>query len=322
MSTPPSRSAAPITVIGEAVADAFVTADGDDSATLAVHAGGGPANTAVALARLGTPARFLGRLSTGPLGALLRRRLEASGVDLTSAVSSAEPATLAIARLDGSGSAEYDFYAEGTADWQWTAQELADGLRPAAHSPVCVHTGSLALALPPGGELIERALAEARERVTLCVDPNVRPSLVDLDEVRRRLSHWCRLADILRLSSDDVRYLMPGAGLAEAAERLREHGAGLVVVTDGGAGAVAYGAGDTVVRVPTPKVEVVDTIGAGDSFTAGLLHHLAEAGALGGRLTELSGEELRRALEFAATVAAHTCSVAGPHPPYARDLVG
>src|SRR5690606_36204698 len=137
-------------------------------------------------ARLGTSALYLGRLSTGPLGALLRRRLAASGVDLTSAVSSTEPATLAIARLDGSGSAEYDFYAEGTADWQWTARELADGLGACGAPPVCVHTGSLALALPPDGAVIERALTGVRERATLCVDPNVRPSLVDLDRVRQR----------------------------------------------------------------------------------------------------------------------------------------
>lgn len=321
MTTPPSPAPAAITVIGEAVADAFVTADGDDSLTLSVHAGGGPANTAVALARLGTPARYLGRLSTGPLGKLLRRRLAASGVDLTRAVASAEPATLAIARLDGSGSAEYDFYAQGTADWQWTAQELTAGLEAPENPPVCVHTGSLALALAPGGALIEGALAEVRERATLCVDPNVRPSLVDLDRVRKRLPHWCRLADILRVSSDDVEYLMPGASLAEAAGRLREHGAGLVVVTDGGAGALGYFAGGEV-RVPAPRVEVVDTVGAGDSFTAGLLHHLATDGLLGGRLTGLTEERLRRALEFAAAVAARTCAVAGPHPPYAEELVG
>ncbi|MER5554897.1 carbohydrate kinase [Streptomyces sp. NPDC002793] len=310
--------APPITVVGESVADAFVTSDGDDSATLTVHAGGGPANTAVALARLGTPARFLGRLSAGPLGSLMRRRLTASGVDLSGAVTTTAPATLAIAQLDSTGSAAYDFYAEGTADWRWTRQELAAALGGGT-TPACVHSGSLALALPPGGPLIEEALTRARETSTICIDPNVRPSLVDLDEVRERLPDWCRLADILRLSSEDAELLMPGAGPDEAARRLMDHGAGLVVITCGAQGALGYSATGRL-HVPVPEVKVVDTVGAGDSFTAGLLHRLATDGLLGGRLDGLRDEQLWSALEFAASVAARTCEVAGPNPPYAADL--
>ncbi|MFE9849807.1 carbohydrate kinase [Streptomyces sp. NPDC005576] len=319
MTTPSVSPSASVTVIGEAVADAFVHATAPDGSTpLTVHAGGGPANTAVALARLGTPTRFAGRLSQGPLGALLRERLAGSGVDLGPSVTSARPATLALARIDDSGAASYDFYAEGTADWQWTPAELTAALA-AGPPPVCVHTGSLALALPPGGAAIEAALEHTRDTATVCLDPNVRPTLVDVERLRSRLPHWCALADIVRVSADDVELLMPGTGPDEAADRLLAAGAGLAVVTLGGDGALAR-TRDLDVRVSAPRVDVVDTIGAGDAFTAGLLHRLAADGLLGGRLDGLTGSALRGATEFAVAVAARTCAVAGAQPPYAAEM--
>ncbi|WEH38989.1 carbohydrate kinase [Streptomyces sp. AM 2-1-1] len=315
----PRTPRAPVTVIGEAVADAFVGATAPDGSTpLTVHPGGGPANTAVALARLGTPVRFAGRLSKGPLGTLLRERLAGSGVDLTRSVTSDRPATLALARIDEDGGASYDFYAEGTADWQWTADELTTALTAAPPS-VCVHTGSLALALPPGCTAIEAALEHARRTATVCVDPNVRPTVVDVALVRSRLPHWCALADIVRVSADDVEFLMPGTGPDEAADRLLAAGAGLAVVTLGGDGALAR-TRDLDVRVRAPAVDVVDTIGAGDAFTAGLLHRLAADGVLGGRLEGLTASALRDATGFAVAVAARTCAVAGAQPPYAAEM--
>ncbi|MGW2281393.1 carbohydrate kinase family protein [Streptomyces sp. NPDC001770] len=319
MTPPPVPSPVPVTVIGEAVADAFLgTTAPDGSTPMTVHAGGGPANTAVALARLGTPTRFAGRLSKGPLGTLLRERLASSGVDLAPSVTSARPATLALARIDESGGASYDFYAEATADWQWTPAELTAALAAEPLS-ACVHTGSLALALPPGAAAIEAALEHARHTSTVCVDPNVRPTLVDVERLRSRLPHWCALADIVRVSADDVELLMPGAGPDEAAGRLLAAGAGLAVVTLGGDGALAR-TRDLDVRVSAPVVDVVDTIGAGDAFTAGLLHRLAADGLLGGRLDGLTAPALRSAMEFAAEVAARTCAVAGAQPPYAAEL--
>src|SRR6478672_12015748 len=147
----------------------------DGAAHLTVHPGGGPANTALALARLGSTARFAGRLSTGSLGRLCRARLEASGVDLTASEDAPEPATLAIARVDAGGAATYEFYTDGTADWAWTDATLApliDGPFPAYPPPVAIHTGTLALALQPSGRVIENLLARGRERMTISVDPN------------------------------------------------------------------------------------------------------------------------------------------------------
>jgi fructokinase len=256
-----------IAVIGEIVADAVLPPDGivDGVAHLAVHPGGGPANTAVALARLGTTARFAGRLSGGALGALCRAKLEASGVDLTTSVVVDNPATLAIARLDTNGAASYEFYTEGTADWGWTDDSLApviDGPYPPSGPPVAVHTGTLALALQPSGAVIENLLGRARDRMTISVDSNLRTL---------------------------------GAAGAFASLRRPDH-------------------------VPIAPTTLVDTVGAGDSFHAGLLHDLAQLGVLGGRLDTLTTEHLEQALRFASRVAAVTCSRPGADPPWRADI--
>ncbi|CAM5320605.1 carbohydrate kinase family protein [Streptomyces aurantiogriseus] len=304
-----------VTVLGECVADAFTDPGQSGSGELALRAlpGGGPANTAVALARLGTPTRFLGRFSSDVFGTLFRARLSDSGVDLTGSVTAPEPSTLAVADLDETGQATYTFYADSAADWQWTDEELAaTGLDDAA----CLHTGSLALIRQPGGSRIEDHLAHAREHVTVSIDPNVRPLLVPTSAYRERLPRWCALADILRLSEDDLALLLPGASPEEACDTWHAAGVRLVVITLGGRGALASLDG-TRVTVPAPAVDVVDTIGAGDSFTAGLLHRLAAFGHLGGRLDVLTLEDVTNACMFAARVAALTCSVTGANPPRA-----
>lgn len=173
-----------VTVLGECVADAFtdLARSGPDELALRALPGGGPANTAVALARLGTPTRFLGRFSTDAFGTLFRARLSASGVDLTGSVTAPEPSTLA--DLDDTGQATYTFYADSAADWQWTDEELAATRSDGA---ACLHTGSLALIRRPGGSRIEDHLAKAREHVTVSIDPNVRPLLVPPSTYRERL---------------------------------------------------------------------------------------------------------------------------------------
>jgi fructokinase len=308
----------PIAVLGECVADAFADTLQPRPGELALRVlpGGGPANTAAALARLGTPTRFVGRISSDAFGALFRTHLASSGVDLASVVAAPEPSTMAIAALDEHGQAQYSFHAEATADWQWTDSELA-----AAHpkDAACLHTGSLALVRAPGGERIEELLTYARNGATVSIDPNVRPLLIDPAVYRARLARWCALTDILRLSSDDLELLMPGVTPERACDAWHLAGVRLVVITLGGRGAVASLDGVRVF-VPAPQVDVVDTIGAGDSFTAGLLHRLSRAGRLGGRLDDLTIDEVSDACDYAARVAALTCSVAGPNPPWAHQL--
>jgi len=313
-----------IAVIGEIVADAVLPPDGivDGVAHLAVHPGGGPANTAVALARLGTTARFAGRLSGGALGALCRAKLEASGVDLTTSVVVDNPATLAIARLDSNGAASYEFYTEGTADWGWTDDSLApviDGPYPPSGPPVAVHTGTLALALQPSGAVIENLLGRARDRMTVSVDPNLRTLLIPAIIYRQRIDVWAALSDIIRLSEDDLEQLWPGWAPEQAAAHLHQLGVTLVVVSLGAAGAFASLRGDQI-TVPIAPTTLVDTVGAGDSFHAGLLHHLAQIGVLGGRLDPLTRGDLEQALRFASRVAAITCSRPGADPPWRTEV--
>ncbi|MFI2780788.1 carbohydrate kinase [Streptomyces sp. ALB3] len=312
-----TRSGSPgsITVLGECVADIFNHSALSDPEELSLRAlpGGGPANTAVALARLGTPTRFCGRFSDDSFSTLFRARLNASGVDLTGSVAASEPSTLAVAELDATGQATYTFYADGAADWQWTDHELAGTTKDDA---VCLHTGSLALVRQPGGSRIEEYLAQAREHSTVSVDPNVRPLLVPPSAYRDRLALWCSTADILRLSEDDCALLAPGVGLEAACDSWHAAGTRLVVITLGGRGALASLDGRRV-TVPAPPVDIVDTVGAGDSFTAGLLHRLATLGRLGGRLDDLALDDVTDACSFAARVAALTCSVPGANPPWA-----
>ncbi|MEV0612499.1 carbohydrate kinase [Nonomuraea sp. NPDC050404] len=305
-----------IAVLGECVADAITDEQhaGDGGLALRVWAGGGPANTAVALSRLGTPARFLGRVSHDVFGTLFRDRLTASGVDLSACVTAEEPSTLAVAALDERGRADYTFYATGTADWQWTPQEL-DLARLGGSS--CLHTGSIALVKGPGGEAVEEFARAAAARATVSIDPNVRPSLAAKDDYR--VERWCSFADILRLSDDDLDFLLPGVPPEHACDTWHAAGARLVVVTRGAAGALVSVDGERA-TVAAPSVRVVDTVGAGDSFTAGLLHTLDAKGLLGGRLDGLDLETAVAAAEFAARVSALTCAVAGANPPWADQL--
>ncbi len=313
-----------IAVVGEIVADAVLPTDGivDGAAHLTVHPGGGPANTAVALSRLGSVARFASRISGGALGALCRAKLEASNVDLTASEVAPEPATLAIARLDASGAASYEFYVDGTADWAWTDDSLAplvDGPFTRGSAPVALHCGSLALVLQPSGDVIERLLARARPQMTVSIDPNLRPLLVPVATYRAVIDRWAGLADILRLSEDDLELLWPGWTAEQAAAHLHTQGVPLAVISLGAAGAYASLRGEAV-QVPIAPTTLVDTVGAGDSFHGGLLHFLAENGVLGGRLESLDLETLTEALTFASRVSAINCSRAGANPPWASEL--
>lgn len=318
-----------VTVLGECVADLFADpetalphtgtpgpASRQQGMTLRVLPGGGPANTAVGLARLGTPTRLMARLSGDVFGRLFRARLLESGVDLSGAPAAAEPSTLAVADVDAGGVASYSFHAEGTADWQWTRTELAAG---ELCDSACVHAGSLALVREPGGLLVEELLAGARPHATVSIDPNVRPALVGPQVYRDRLPGWCAVADILRLSQDDLDAVAPDVTVEAACDGFHAAGARLVVVTLGAHGALASLDGRRI-SVPGVPARVVDTVGAGDAFTAGLLHHLGEQGLLGGRLERLTPEGLAAACAYAVRVAALTCAVAGPNPPWAHQM--
>jgi fructokinase len=306
-----------IAVVGEAVADAFPQPGAPaGSLNLQLRPGGSPTNTAVALARLGVPTKFLGRLARGRVGRLLRDHLAASGADLSGVVDAEGSACLAIASVDGDGKTSYDFYLNGATDWQWSPAEL--GLDQVAGA-VCVHAGSLALTMPPGGAVIEALLTAARPAATICLDPNVRPGIVPAATYPARMTRWAGLADIVRLSDEDLVVVRPGAGLDEVAAEWHAAGVRLVILTQGPQGALASLAG-TRIEVPAEATEVVDTVGAGDSFTAGLLGWFWRHGLLGAKFAGVGPDEVRQAMLHAVRVAARTCAVPGADPPWAADL--
>ena len=223
---------APIAVLGEALIDLVET--GDDDPRLA-RPGGSPYNVAIGLARLGQPAAFVGRLSRDPLGTVLRRHAERSGVDLSLAVDAPEATTIALVEL-ADGVANYRFGVEGTADFRWSDAELA----AVQDRLAALHFGSLASWLPPGDAAVARLVAARRERTLVSFDPNVRPHLQpDGAAARRRIEQLVPLAHVVKTSDEDLAHLYPGRDPDDVARAWLELGPGLVVVTRGGDGALA-----------------------------------------------------------------------------------
>jgi len=263
-----------IAIIGEALID--VVEVGDDQPRLA-HPGGSPYNVAVGLARLGRRACFVGRLSTDPLGTILRSHARRSDVDLSWSVDAAEPTTVALVELDGDGAAQYRFGIDGTADFRWTAAELAR----IPDDVAAVHFGSLASWLPPGDDAIARRVTDLRAvGAAVTYDPNVRPHLQpDAAAARRRIEDAIALAHLVKTSEEDLAYLYPGETVEDIAGHWRTLGPAVVVVTRGGAGAVAFTAEGGIARPPL-RVRVADTVGAGDAFMSGLLDALHRSDCL------------------------------------------
>jgi fructokinase len=303
-----------IGVVGEALIDLKV--GHEDARHPVAHPGGSPMNVAVTLGRLDTEVAFLGRLSSDAFGKLLRTHLAESDVNLRWTIDADEPTSLAIVSVDPSGSASYAFHVEGTADWQWRTAEL-----PKEPGLDAVHAGSLALAVDPGGPVVERWLAGLSTSTTISLDPNVRPALLgDREAYRERLERWLEFAAIVKVSDEDMEWVWPGIDPAALAEAWIAKGRKLVVVTCGGEGSLVWAGGEAF-AVPAAKAEMVDTVGAGDSFSGALLDWLGRNDRLRpGDLDRLTAEEAREAVAFASTVAAITCSRTGANPPYRSEM--
>ncbi|MCZ4492056.1 MAG: carbohydrate kinase [Conexibacter sp.] len=302
-----------IVIAGEALID-LVARDGGD---LRPHAGGGPFNAARAAARLGAPVSYLGRLSTDRFGAGLRAALADDEVGLDHVVATAEPTTLALAEVAADGSATYRFYVEGTSAPGLTEDDVAEVLA-AGPSMLCV--GTLGLVFEPSAQTLERLVAAAGDDVLVAVDPNVRAAAI-ADEVgfRARLERILSRADLIKASADDLAWLHPGAGPAEAMRLLLANGAARAgVVTLGSDGALVVPRSGEAVAVTAPPVQVVDTIGAGDAFLGGLLSWWHRSGLSRADLADTA--QVIEAARFACRVAALTCSRHGADPPHLSDL--
>jgi fructokinase len=304
-----------IVVCGETLID-LVHVDGEMWRALP---GGSPANTAVALARLGTPAAMLARISSDAFGTRLRGRLLNDGVDTRYVVEALEASSMAVVDLDESGGARYSFYLQGTADWQWSAGELPPSFDA---SVTAIHAGSMALLMPPGGAVLESMLMRERAQRVVSIDPNVRASICpDPAQYRETVERWLGVAHIVKASSDDVAWLYPGRSHSEVLADWASRGPALVVFTRGDAGASARLSSGVEASVDGVIVDVVDTIGAGDTFSAGLLHALSDADVLSvSALATISAQQVEEALRFAVLVSAIACTRAGADPPYLADL--
>lgn len=304
-----------IGVIGEALVD-IIPDDGAD--TLRAHPGGSPANVAVALARLGVDTRFLGRTSTDRWGDRLREHLAGEGVVVEGSVGD-EPTAIAFVDVASDGAASYRFLWEGTADRRIGAAELTLALE----SLDAVHIGSVACLLDPGADAIAEVVAPIEERLVVSFDPNVRPSLVDdVEGARARLLALADHAHVIKASDEDLAFLFPDHDLERAAWELLDGAqTHLVVVTEGAIGARAFTPRFEVPIPPRPQGAVADTVGAGDTFMAGLLAGLAERDLLTvGALKGLDVDAVREVGAFAALAAGAVVARPGADPPRRADL--
>jgi fructokinase len=302
---------------GDALIDFLPSRTRDGREALLPAVGGSCLNVAIGLARLGAPTGFVGGLSTDLFGRMIEEHARTSGVDLRYTERSARPTTLAFVRTVD-GEAHYAFYDENTASRCWTYRSQSipfDGIE-------ALHTGSTTLVHEATAAQTFALIEEARPRATISFDPNCRPNLVlDKADYRRRMARFAASADIVRLSDSDFAYLQDSDDFAGHAEELLARGVGLFVVTRGLRGVQAWHCNAGAISVAAPTVNVVDTIGAGDSFQAGLLFALNALGRIRrDDLARLDAGDLERVLAFAASCAAITCTRPGADPPRAAEV--
>jgi fructokinase len=286
-----------IVVTGENVVDLIPQPDG----ALRPALGGGPANIAVAVARLGAPVAMAARLGGDAFGTAFRHRVTESSVDGRYLRDTNDQSTLALATIAEDGSARFDFWHHGAADFGWR-----DGELPVLDAGDLAHVGSLAAFLPPGADAVERWAAGLRPQCTVTFDPNLRPITVAQPGALDRLERLVALADVVKVSDDDLRLAYPSVPVEETARRwVAQAGPRLVLLTRGAAGITAFTAiGEQT--VPAARVSVVDTIGAGDAAMAAVLVCLYRQDTVD--------------LEYVVTVAALACTRAGADAPTAAEV--
>src|ERR1700728_173284 len=302
---------------GDALIDFLPVKSTDGRDAFLPVVGGSCFNVAIGLARLGAPAGFVGGISTDLFGDMIVDHARASRVDVRYATRNARPTKLAFVRTVA-GEPNYAFYDEETASRYWTYRQ---GSLPFAEIDA-IHFGSTTLVDDRVAAEKMRMVEDARGATTISFDPNCRPSLVtDKAAYLERMDRFAARADIVRLSDSDFAFLYGDFDYAERAEALFATGTGLFVVTRGAHGARAWHPRAGAIEVEAPRVEVVDTIGAGDSFQAGLLFALSAIGRIGSdQLKHMSTGELHRALLFAATCAPITCGRRGADPPRLSEI--
>ena len=297
-----------IWVCGEVLIDLIPGADG----VRVGHVGGGPANTAKALARLGQDVQFIDGISTDADGVAARKELLDDEVKLDLALTSDKPTCLAIVSLASNGGASYEFKIAGTATFDFSLDWLPD---PARYKPNVLHIGTLATVIAPGADVLYDWALRVAEFAPIVFDPNIRPAvLADRDLYEATVEKWAAISSVIKVSDDDLAWLYPGQNYDDVAARWINDGAALVVVTRGSQGIVGFTAGGSQ-EVVGAKVTVADTVGAGDTVGAIIVEAMIEKGILA-----LTGDVLKATLHRAAVAAGITCSRKGAQPPYKHEL--
>ena len=274
--------------------------------------GGGPANTAVALSKLGIKAQFINGISTDSSGKACKQYLEGAGVLLDFVNYSNKPTCTATVTLDKAGGASYQFLIDGTSTFDYQLDQLPD-----AHklTPSLLHIGTLICAIEPCASTLHQWVTGFKQSVPIVYDPNIRPSVIaDRNLYLKQVLRWVSLADVVKLSLDDLNWLYPGKSVDDVANEFIEMGVKLVVVTLGDAGIAAI-TKDENVEVKAVETKVVDTVGAGDTVGAIMVEAIIKYG-----LEKLTGQLLTETLNRAAAAAAITISRAGANPPTQAEL--
>ncbi|TVR31199.1 MAG: carbohydrate kinase [Spirochaetaceae bacterium] len=303
---------------GEALIDFIPATSGDGSECFMPAPGGCPYNTAISAARLGAPAGFLGRISNDMFGEMITARLKKNSVSMHYLSRSNQPTTLAFVRRSHKGEAEYAFFANDSADRSFAPQDVPAELPDAVS---CLVFGSISLLLEPGATTIADLVKRETGRRVLSFDPNIRSNLIeDRPAFLQRFVELASRSTIVKTSDADLEWLYPALPLEDAARGLINAGTALVVITMGehGSRAISRTLDISVAAVP---VTVSDTVGAGDSFHAGLLTWLHDHDLLNpAAIAQLTSEQATAAMSFAAHVAAVTCSRPGADPAHRHEL--
>jgi fructokinase len=275
--------------------------------------GGGPANTAKALAKLGIETQFIDGISTDMYGQMALKQLHQDGVLLDYVKFSDKPTCLAIVSLNNAGGATYEFLIDGTATFDYTPDWLPD---PKVLKPSLLHIGTLVTAIEPAASVLHKWATSVKNVATIVFDPNIRPAVMaDRDEYVRQVERWIEISSAVKVSDDDIYWLYPDKSIDDVANTWLGMGPELVVVTFGDKGLSGYRDGEKV-SVEAKKVVVADTVGAGDTVGAILVEAIVEEG-----LANLRGQLLISKLERAAKAAAITVSRTGALPPGRDEII-
>ena len=296
-----------IWVVGEVLID--LIPDGSERKPIV---GGGPANTAKALSKLGINTQFIDGISSDKYGHMAKNELVASGVKLDYVMYSDKPTSIAIVSLSDSGSASYKFVIQNTATFDFTSDWLPN---PQTERPSLLHIGTLATVIEPGATELFKWAQSVGKVAPIVFDPNIRPAVIsDRDLYVKQVERWVAISSVIKVSYEDIQWLYPALEIEQVVDNWLVKGPSLIVITSGDEGLAGYRVGEKV-SVDAVKVAVADTVGAGDTVGAILVEAIVKDG-----LDTLSGVRLEMMLKRAAKAAAITVSRSGANPPTLKEI--